>query len=146
MKQLARSFVETSASPEAVWAVLADPQLRAQWHPNLRWATLDGPLAPGSTGKWKPARAQPVAVTVAEVDAPRRLVYEGTHGSSKAARGHYVHEVEPLASGGARLTHTMSLTGPLAPVIARFFARPLGVSASQQAVDAVARLAEAGTP
>lgn len=140
MRQLATATAQTSASPEAVWRVWTER--RADWHPRLEWATLEGSLAPGSKGRWKPDRARPVGVTVSELEEGRRLVYTGVHGLP-VAMGHYVHTVEPLGSGGSQITHTMSLSGPAAPLIARFFAAPLGVSASQEAVDAVARLAEA---
>ena len=125
-----------------MWAVWADPAARPRWHPRLEWATLDGPLAPGISGRWKPDRARPVAVQVEAVDPGRELSFVGIHGLP-VARGHYRYAVEPLSGGGSRLTHRVSLSGPLAAPIARFFGRPLGVSASPEAVAAVARLAEA---
>jgi len=84
-----------------------------------------------------------VDVVVPEAVPGRRLVLEGTHGP-QVARGHYVHEVAPAAGGGSTITHRMALSGPLAAPIGRLFGRVLGVSASAEAVAAVARLAEAG--
>lgn len=144
MRVLAESTVETEASPEAVWAVWTDPAQRPAWHPRLEWATQDGPLAPGTAGRWKPDRARPVDVVVATVDAPRRLVYTGTHGHGpRLAQGHYEHELVPLPGGGCRITHRMALSGLLAAPIGLVLGRMLGVSASPGAVAAVARLAEA---
>jgi uncharacterized protein YndB with AHSA1/START domain len=127
-----------------VWAVWADPGLRPRWHPRLEWARLDGPPAAGTTGRWKADRARrPVDVVVAEAVPGRRLVLLGTHGP-KVARGHYVHEVAPAPGGGSTITHRMALSGALAAPIGLLFGRVLGVSASPEAVAAVARLAERG--
>lgn len=144
MRTLAESTVESSAPPTAVWAVWADPALRPRWHPRLTWATLDGPLAPGTRGRWKPDRARPLDVEVAEVAEGARLVFSGTHGHGpRLAQGHYEHEVTALAGGGSRLTHRVRLSGALAVPIGLTLGRMLGVSATPEAVAAVARLAEA---
>jgi uncharacterized protein YndB with AHSA1/START domain len=139
---VAQATRDTTASPDAVWAVWADWPGRPRWHPRIDWARLDGPLEPGTTGAFKPDRARPVDVRVAEVRPGRRLVVEAVHGVP-LARGHYEHEVEPVAGGGARITHRLRLTGPLARPIGAVLGRMLGVSASPEAVAAVARLAEA---
>lgn len=143
MRTLAESTVESSAPPEAVWAVWADPRLRFRWHPRLEWATLEGPLRAGSRGRWKPDRARAVDVVVDEVEEPRRLVYSGTHGHGpRLAQGHYEHEVATLPGGGSRITHRVRLSGALALPIGIALGRMLGVSATPAAVAAVARLAE----
>lgn len=122
----------------------ADPELRPRWHPQLEWARLDGAPAAGTTGRWKSGRARrPVDVVVAEAVPGRRLVLDGTHGP-KVARGHYVHEVAPAPGGGSTITHRMGLSGGLAAPIGLLFGRILAVSASPEAVAAVARLAEGG--
>ena len=139
---LAEATADTSAPPAAVWAVWADPGLRPRWHPRLEWATLDGDPVRGTSGRWKPDRARALAVEVAEAEPGRRLSFTGVHGLP-VARGHYEYEVQARPGGGSRLTHRVSLSGPLAAPIARFFGAPLGVSASPDAVAAVARLAEA---
>jgi len=138
---LAESTADCSAPPDAVWAVWADPARRPDWHPRLEWATLDGAPAAGARGRWKPDRARPVHVTVDVAEPGRRLCFTGIHGLP-VARGHYEYEVEPRPGGGSRLTHRVRLSGPLAGLIARFFAAPLGVSAGSEAVTAVVRLAE----
>ncbi len=145
MRTLAQSSVKTTASPEAVWAVLADPRVRPQWHPRLEWGTLDGPLVPGSRGRWKPDRARPVNVEVVEVQPGRRLVYRGTHGHGpRLAQGHYEHTIQALPGGGSRITHRMSITGLLAVPLGAALGRMLAVSATPDAVRAVAQLAETG--
>lgn len=141
MRLLAESSAETTADPVEVWRVWTDPALRPGWHPRLEWATLDGPPWPGARGAWKPDRARPLTVTVAEAAEGRRLVFDGVHGLP-VATGHYVYELAPLGAGRSRMTHRVALSGALAAPIARCFAGPLGVSASPEAVAAVIRLAE----
>lgn len=142
MRILAESSIETTATPAEVWAVWTEQ--RPAWHPRLEWATLEGPLAPGTRGRWKPDGARPVDVEVVAVEPGRRLAYAGTHGHGpKLAQGHYEQTVEPLPGGGARITHRMGLTGALALPIGKTLGKMLGVSATLPAVAAVARLAEA---
>ena len=145
MRILLESSVYTSATPGAVWAVWADPELRAQWHPALEWATSDGPLEVGAHGRWKSRRARrPVDVEVTDVTPGERLVLSGTHGHGpKVAQGHYEHIVAAHPHGGSRITHRMGLTGVLALPISLALGRMLAASATPEAVAAVARLAQA---
>ncbi|WP_354697375.1 hypothetical protein DSM112329_03000 [Paraconexibacter sp. AEG42_29] len=144
MRTVAESSADTTASTGAVWAVWADPALRPEWHPRLEWASQDGPLRPGTPGRWKPAGARPVDVVVGEVDEGRRLVHTGTHGHGpRLAQGHYLYEVVELPGGGARITHRVALSGILARPLGAVLGRMLGRPASPAAVLAVARLAEA---
>jgi uncharacterized protein YndB with AHSA1/START domain len=122
------------APPERVWALWADLARRPAWHPGLGWARLDGPLAPGTRGAWKPERARPVSVRVEALEPGRRLLLEGTHGPP-VARGHYEHVVAPAPGGGSTVTHRMWLTGPLARPIGRLFGGALGVFAGEEAMD-----------
>ena len=145
MRTVAESRAETSAPPEAVYAVGSDWASRPAWHPRLQWARMDGPPAPGVRGAWKPDRARPVAVEVTAAEPGRRLVVEGVHGLP-LARGHYEHEVAPRPGGGSTITHRLRLSGPLAAPIARVLGGMLAVSATPEAVAAVARLAEARGP
>lgn len=142
MRLLAEAVAETSASPAAIWAVWTDPAHRPKWHPRLEWATLQGPLAVGTEGRWKPDRAGPLSVRVAELEVGRRVVFDGIHGPP-VARGRYEYELTPLpGAAGTRIVHRVLLSGPLARPIGRLFGRALGVSASAEAVAAVLALAD----
>lgn len=136
---VAEASIRVDAPPEAVWAGWLDIEARPLWHPRIEWARLVGPAKLGARGAWKPAGARPVSVVVTEFEAPRRLVLRGTHGPP-VARGHYEHDVEPLAEGGSRVTHRMSLTGPLARPIRRVLGRPLSAFATPQALAAFGNL------
>jgi uncharacterized protein YndB with AHSA1/START domain len=142
VRVLAETTVDADAPPEAVWDVWADVAGRPRWHPGLEWARTEGPLAVGARLSWKPERARPVALVVAELEPGRRLVLVGTHGPP-VARGHYLHEVVARPGGGSRLTHRMALSGPLAAPIAALFGRPLGVFGTPVAARAVAGVAAA---
>lgn len=142
---LAEATLPLPADPEAVWAVWRELALRPDWHPRLEWARLDGALAVGARGAWKPAGARPVRVQVAAVDPGRRLVLVGTHGPP-VARGHYEHAVMPTEHGGSAVTHRMWLSGPLAVPIRALFGRALSGFATEEALlalgECVARRAE----
>ena len=142
---VAESSLEVAAPPATVWALWLDVASRPLWHPRLEWARLDGPPLPGATGAWKPAGTRPVSVVISELEPQRRLVLRGTHGPP-VARGHYEHEVEPLAAGTSRITHRMTLTGPLARPIGWVLGRPLGAFASPAALQALAALLPGAGP
>ncbi len=133
------------APPVAVWALWLDVAARPRWHPRLEWARLDGPASVGARGAWKPAGARPVSVEITELEPQRRLVLRGTHGPP-VARGHYEHELEPLADGATRVTHRLTLTGPLARPIARVLGRPLAAFATPAALGSLADVASPDAP
>jgi len=138
VRLLGEATAHTPLEPGEVWARWADVPRRPAWHPGLRWARLDGPLAVGTTGAWQPdrRRAAPVAVRVTALEPGRRLLLEGTHGPP-VARGHYEHVVAAAPGGGSGVTHRMWLTGPLAPPVGALFGRALGVFATDAAVGRV---------
>ena len=134
---VAEASLAIDAPPGAVWALWMNVEARPRWHPRLEWARLDGPAVLGARGAWKPAGTRPVQVVVTAIDAPQRLVLRGTHGPP-VARGHYEHELEPLADGGSLVTHRLRLTGPLGRPIGRLLGRPLGAFATPAALGALA--------
>ena len=136
---VAQASIEVDASPATVWAAWLDIGARARWHPRLEWARLDGPAQLGAHGAWKPRGTRPVNVVISEFEAPRRLVLRGTHGPP-VARGHYEHEVAPLRQGGSRITHRLTLTGPLARPIGWALGRPLSAFATPAALADLAQV------
>ncbi len=91
----ARREIHIEAPPEMVWALLSDIDRWSSWQPDIATARLTGPLAPGSTFKWKSAGTG-VSSTLAEVDPPRRL---GWTGRAMGARAKHVWMLEPQGSG-----------------------------------------------
>jgi uncharacterized protein YndB with AHSA1/START domain len=79
MKQLSVSAEgETKASPEIVWALVADANCYAQWGP---WndggyePPADGPSEPGSVQWFRFGRRTKSVEKVLDVDAPHSLAY-----------------------------------------------------------------------
>lgn len=64
------------ASVEVVWDLLADIESWPQWNPDIKTATLEGPLANGTVFRWK---AGPGTITsrLRSVERPIRISWEG---------------------------------------------------------------------
>jgi hypothetical protein len=42
-----------AASPASIWSILSDFNAWPRWNPAIQAIQFDGPLAPGSTFRWK---------------------------------------------------------------------------------------------
>lgn len=116
MKSFAVSTV-IRATPEAVWAVLADGARWPTWNPTVE--KVEGAITP--SGKLKvytklsPGRAFPVRVS--EFEPPRRMVWTGGMplGLFKGVR---TYTLTPR-DGGVEFTMTEVFSGLMAPLITR---------------------------
>jgi polyketide cyclase/dehydrase/lipid transport protein len=126
--------VDTPASPEAAWAVLADVAAWPTWDHEVEHAQLDGPLERGVTGTLKPAGGPTTRFTVIESEAPRRMT-DVTR--LPLARLTFDHRYAPAPGGGTRLTHAVRIEGPLSPLFARIIGRRV-VAGLPQAMAALA--------
>jgi len=104
----ARHAIEVSAPPETVWSLLSDIDHWSAWHPDIGEARLDGPLAPGSTFRWK-SRGTAITSRLEDVTPPRRLAWTG-RASGASAR--HVWTLEPHGEG-ATVTTEESFNGPI---------------------------------
>jgi uncharacterized protein YndB with AHSA1/START domain len=86
-------FIETP--PERVWTLISEIDRWSSWQPDISTARLIGPLAPGSTFRWKSAGTG-IFSTIAEVDPPRRIAWTGRAMGAKAK---HVWMLEPQGSG-----------------------------------------------
>jgi hypothetical protein len=68
--------IAIAASPESVWEVLTALERWPAWNPDVKSMSLDGPVAPGSTFRWK---AGPGTITseIQLVEPHRRIVWTG---------------------------------------------------------------------
>ena len=126
MTTLAHLSTHVPVSPEALWARWADPDTHPEWSHDLVWVRLEEPLAIGARGHLKPKGGPRSAFTVTEL-VPDRTFADTTH--LLGARLTFRHHAEP-ATGGALVTVTVTVEGPLA----RVWARILGPAATREGI------------
>ena len=68
--------IEIGASPEVVWDSLADFERWPTWSPGVDSVSLEGPVAEGTTFRWKAGATRLVSV-LRRVDRPRELGWSG---------------------------------------------------------------------
>jgi uncharacterized protein YndB with AHSA1/START domain len=92
---VARSETEIAAPPERVWELVSDIDRWPDWNPDIDSASLDGPLAPGTTFRWK-AGPGSIVSTLRQVDPPREV---GWTGKTMGIAGVHVYRLEPSGTG-----------------------------------------------
>jgi hypothetical protein len=127
--------VTTSAAPAALWPLYADVARWLEWDSGLEAVALEGPFAAGSRGTMTVAGQPPLEWELVEV-VPEELFTDVTVIPGVATLT-FVHRIEPLPTG-ARITHEVRIEGPAADGLG-----PMVVSDTPEAMDALARLAEA---
>jgi hypothetical protein len=88
---VARGEIEISASAETVWRTLTDIANWPQWNPDVKSASLEGSLAPGTTFRWK-AGPGTITSTLGTIEPFRRIEWTG---STLGITAIHVHEFEP---------------------------------------------------
>ena len=127
--------ITTHATPDALWALYADPTTWPTWDPDAELITLDGPFATGSGGTMKFTGQDPLRYTLADVEPGRRFT---DVTSVPGATIRFGHRIEPLAQG-VRLTHELEIEAE------EPFAQQLGAMISADIPDSMARLAQLAT-
>jgi hypothetical protein len=97
---IARKSIVVAASPEATWAVLSDIPRWPEWNAAVARTCLEGPLARGTTFRWKAGPGM-ITSTIEAVEPPRLLAWTGKTMGIKAV---HVHRLTPVAEG----THVTS--------------------------------------
>jgi uncharacterized protein YndB with AHSA1/START domain len=82
------------APPEIVWAVMSDIDAWPTWNPDVKRATLEGPLATGSVFRWKAGTSLVSRLEV--VDPPREIAWTGR---TMGIRAVHVYRFEPMDGG-----------------------------------------------
>ncbi len=101
-----RAETQVAASPDAVWAVLTDIERWPDWNPDVKSASFEGELVPGSTFRWK-AGPGTIVSTLRHVDPSREIAWTGkTMGISAV----HVHRLE-LQEGGTHVVSEESWAG-----------------------------------
>jgi uncharacterized protein YndB with AHSA1/START domain len=87
---VARGEIEVQASAETVWRVLTEIASWPSWNPDVKSATLGGPVAPGTQFRWK-AGPGTIKSAFQTVDSPHHIVWTGTTFGIRAI---HVHQLE----------------------------------------------------
>jgi hypothetical protein len=130
--------VTTSAAPEAVWALWADPSTWPSWDPSVVAVVLDGPFAQGTTGTMTLAGPFEVPVTLVVVEPGARYADELTMGDLVLRIDHVV---APLPDGGSEVTVSTTVDGPGADDVGSMVTAeaPLALAALTAAAEAASR-------
>jgi uncharacterized protein YndB with AHSA1/START domain len=87
----AHAEIEVAASPEIVWAVLTDIDSWPSWNPEVRSASVSGPLTKGAQFRWK-AGPGTITSTLQSVEPPHAIAWTGKTFGIKAI---HVYRLEP---------------------------------------------------
>jgi hypothetical protein len=105
--------LEAGVSPASVWEkAYADAAAWPKWNAEIKRAQLDGPLTEGATAKIVFNTGLRLRFGVVEFQNDRLFTDESR---LPGARVGHRHLVEPTESG-SRLTNTIYIEGPLAPL------------------------------
>ena len=111
---------ETAAPAATVWAILADAEGWPTWNPGYSKASLDGPLAAGTTGEVTLSNGMERRFEIFEVDGSSFFSYGGT---MPGARQEFLQRVEPLPGGRTRVTFGHTIQGPASMAYGLLFGR-----------------------
>lgn len=132
--------LEAEVSPAAVWEkAYADAEAWPKWNAEIKRASLDGPLALGAKAKIVFGTGLRLRFRVVEFEDGRLFTDESR---MPGARMGHRHLIEPTESG-SRLTNTIYIEGPLAPLWRRILG-PAAARTFPDAQRAVVELAQAG--
>jgi hypothetical protein len=107
------------ASPEAIWALWADPSHWPKWNAQIQQAEVDGELLPGAPVTIKYRRGGRVRFEVVALEPGRLLIVEARF---PGARLGHEHRVERRGKG-AETNHRLYIRGPLWPLFALLLGR-----------------------
>jgi peroxiredoxin len=124
------STFEADVPPSDVWkSAYADASAWPRWNAEIKSARLDGPLALGATARIVFRTGLRLRFQVVEYEEGRLFTDESR---LPGARMGHRHLIEPTTEGGSRLTNTIYIEGPLAPL----WRRILGPAAVRTLPDA----------
>src|SRR5579859_2115665 len=101
--------VETTASPQALWARWSDMAGWPHWNDGIERIEIDGPFTVGTTFTMTPPGDEPVRLRLVEI-VPGQLFTDEMDGGDFVVRT--AHRLESLESGGTRVVYRTEITGP----------------------------------
>jgi uncharacterized protein YndB with AHSA1/START domain len=133
--------IATSAPPEALWRLFEDVAGWTGWNAGIERIALNGPFASGSTFDMKAPGMDSFRSTLRDVRPNAGFVDETVLEDTRFLVS---HELQPLPSGGTRVTYAIEVQGPeaatLGPLVTADFPEVLA------ALKALAEQAAAGGP
>jgi hypothetical protein len=105
----AQHSIETSATPQEIWALWADVAGWPAWNADIERIELVGPFAAGSTIRMTPIGQEPIDLRLAEAVEPELFVDEADLGEIVVRT---IHRADELDRGRTRVTYRMEITGP----------------------------------
>ncbi len=137
------STLEAGVTPASIWKrAYADADAWPKWNAEIKRASLDGPLALGATARIAFNTGLRLRFHVVEFKDGHLFTDESR---LPGARMGHRHLIEPTENGGSRLTNTIYIEGPLAPLWRRIMgpAAARALPGAQQAVVELAKTAAA---
>jgi uncharacterized protein YndB with AHSA1/START domain len=113
---LAFAELEIDAPVDIVWDTLTAIDEWPAWNPDVKAASLHGPVAAGSTFRWKAGPAT-ISSTIERVERPTLIAWSG---ATLGIRAIHVWRLQPL-DGRTRASTEESYSG----LVARVLRRPL---------------------
>ena len=125
----AEGDLQIAAPPQIVWGILADLSAWPTWNADVKSITVDGPIEPGTTFRWRSGSASLVS-TLRAVDEPREL---GWTGVTMGIHAVHVFRFEPR-EGGTLARSAESFRGFI-PSVLRGYSRKV----LQRGIDGILR-------
>jgi uncharacterized protein YndB with AHSA1/START domain len=123
---VARAEEQVAAPPESVWELVTGVDRWPEWNFDVKSASLDGGLAPGSTFRWK-AGPGTIVSTLRTVEPPREVSWTGKTMGIAAV---HVYRLEP-ADGGTHIVSEESWAGLPVRLLRRRMAKTLQTGLDQ---------------
>ena|ERR1700730_1811103 len=103
--------IETAASAEAIFEILRDVSRWHEWNPGVERIDLDGPFATGTLGVMVIPDQGSLSFRLAWVGEGRGFEDE-TEIPEAEVLVRVRHSLQPLATGGTRITYSATVEGP----------------------------------
>ncbi len=104
--------VTINASPAVVWHLLTDIDNWPRWQSAIESASIQGPVAPGTSFRWKSGMS--ISSKITQVDLGRHFTWTGS-----AMMAHVIHTwtIQPAVGGGTLLETKESMAGSLLTLV-----------------------------
>ena len=106
--------IVTTASPQALWRLFEDVAGWTRWNAGIERIELHGPFASGSTFDMQPPGMEAFTSRLHDVRPNAGFVDETVLDGTRFLVS---HELEPLPSGGTRITYSIRVEGPEAATL-----------------------------